>query len=75
MTAKKPLEQAVGKLNEGVATLANAVVSIPDATARGISETLHGKETVERVAGKFDPEPLKTFASRFKDREPSGIKR
>jgi hypothetical protein len=66
-TAGTPLEQAVGKLNEGVAALTNAVTSMPDAAARAVSTTLHGQEQVEKVAGKFDPEPLKTLVDRFKN--------
>jgi hypothetical protein len=69
-----PLKQAVGKLNEGVAALANAVASMPDAAARGVSTALHGQETVEKVAGKFDPEPLTTLADRLRSK-PTGHSR
>jgi hypothetical protein len=36
------------------------------AAARMVAETLHGKETVERVAGPFDPQPLTTAVERLK---------
>jgi hypothetical protein len=65
-----PHEQILGKLNEGIAALANLMASVPDAAAREVSTALHGKEAVEKVAGRFDPEPLTTMVHRLRDQKP-----
>lgn len=70
-----PMEQAVDNLAESgvrvasnLTDAANALASLPDAAARGVSSVLHGREAVEKVAGKFDPHPLNSLVDRVSSR-------